>query len=333
MDPALSRSCAILVPSRAAAGELRYTLETIALGGSEAPRGDSVFPVPDLLTRAEWYGRLHERLRDAPPMLNDFEREVMMGTAGREADEGGAPPPFKLRPGLIAEIVRLYDGLHRLRKTVDDFERLLIGDLQTDAESDRGAERLLQQTRFLASTFRRYETRVSAMERLDEHRLRRWLLERPLRLPYTYIVLAVADYVADREGLWPADFDLLTRLPLVTRIDVVTTDATLAAGFHERVLQLLPGIDEQYFNETAIARASPPHASSPPTLIAPIVETGELYFRSRDREAELSDLVRRLKQSDEPGRSLARTAVVFKRRLPYIYLAREVFGSAGVPWG
>jgi RecB family exonuclease len=75
-----------------------------------------------------------------------------------------------------------------------------------------------------------------------------------------------------------------------------------------------------------------PRRSSLPTLIAPAGGTGELYFRSRDREAELSDLVRRLKQHDEAGRSLGRTAVVFKRPLPYMYLAREVFGSAGVPY-
>ena len=42
--------------------------------------------------------------------------------------------------------------------------------------------------------------------------------------------------------------------------------------------------------------------------------------------------MRRLKQTDGERPSLSRTAVVFKRRLPYIYLAREVFGAAGVPY-
>ena len=42
-------------------------------------------------------------------------------------------------------------------------------------------------------------------------------------------------------GLWTADFDLLSRLPGLDRVDVVATEALLATGFHERLHDLLPG--------------------------------------------------------------------------------------------
>ena len=328
-DPFLARSCAVLLPSRGAAAELRHTLEAILLDATSSDGRTWARPVADLLTREDWYQRLAERARTAPAVLNEFEREVMMNACAHEALADGGPPPFSLRPGLIIEIIRLYDDLHRLRKTVGDFERLLVVDLETDAENDRGAERLLRQTRFLVDTFRRYGTRLSASRRGDEHRLRGWLLDHPLDEPYTHVVLAVADRVAEREGLWPADFDLLTRLPLLARIDVVATEESLRAGFHERLHEELPGIEEEHNVEAGVGSLLP---ASPPVLMAPAGERAGLYFLSRDREDELSDLVRRLKQSDENRPSLSRTAVVFKRRLPYIYLAREVFGAAGVPY-
>lgn len=331
-DPFLARSCAILLPSRGAATELRYTLEAILLDAGPPDGGAWARPVADLLTREDWYQRLSERVRTATPVLNEFEREVMMTACAREAQADGESPPFSLRPGLIIEIIRLYDDLRRLRKSVDDFARLLIGDLEADAENDRGAERLLRQTRFLANTFRRYEAKLSGLERWDEHRLRDWLLDHPLSEPYTHVVLGVADRVAEREGLWPADFDLLTRLPRLARIDVVATEELLGAGFYERLHEMLPGIEDEPSIETGAGSGLPTRPPSMPTLVAPAAEHAGLYFQSRDREDELSDLVRRLKQSDDDRRSLSRTAVVFKRRLPYIYLAREVFGAAGVPY-
>jgi RecB family exonuclease/inactivated superfamily I helicase len=312
----------VLVPSHGAAGQLRQTLETLLVIGESRVRSDNTLVLPDLLSRLDWYRQLHERLRAAPPLLDELEREVLMGSAARASEEEGIRPPFRLRPGLIAEIVRLYDELGRVRKTVDQFERWMVQDLEGESENDRGAARLLQQARFLARTFRRYEARLSELGRLDEHRLRSWLLDHPLRQPYTGIIVAVGDRAADREGLWPADFDLLTRLPALTRIDVVATEEQLAAGLHERLHQVLPGIEEERV---------PGQADSETRLLAPATPGGELWFRSRDREEELSNIARRLKQSHDRERSLGRTAIVFKRPLPYIYLAREVFGSAGIP--
>jgi RecB family exonuclease len=319
-DPFRARARAVLVPSRAAAGQLRNTLEAHLVESGEGR--DAACVLPDLVTRAEWYDQLHGRLRAAPPLLSAFEREVVMETSAREAAARGAPPPFHLRPGLIVEIARLYDELHRVRRSVARFSDLLIGDLSADAETDHGAARLLEQTRFLTSTFEAYEARLSALQRLDEHRLRQWLLEHPARTPYTHVVVAIADRAAEPEGLWPADFDLLTRLPLLERIDVVATESLLAAGFHERVHQMLPGIEE--------AR-SPGEPVRAPRLLVPAGRQ-ERHVTSRDREDELLAIAKRLKEPGDGDRRLSRTAIVFKRPLPYIYLAREVFDSAGIPY-
>jgi RecB family exonuclease/inactivated superfamily I helicase len=344
-DRLAARSCAVLVPSHAAAGQLRQTLEALVIGGNDNVETGTTLVLPDLLTRQDWYRQLHERLTTPPPLLDDLEREVLMGAAARASEEEGIRAPFKLRPGLITEIVRLYDELGRVRKTIDQFERLMVQDLEGESEVDRGAARLLQQTRFLVRTFRRYEARLSELGRLDEHRLRSWVLEHPLRQPYLGIIVAVGDRAADREGLWPADFDLLTRMPALRRIDVVATEGQLTAGFHERVHQILPGIEEErvpvqaslktrlYKNEDqpTVKTEASVEAGLQTRLVAPTTSGDELFFRNRDREEELSDTARRLKQAFGGGISLNRTAVVFKRPLPYIYLAREVFGSAGIP--
>lgn len=325
-DVARARACAVLVPTRAAAGQLRRTLEEIVLG----PDGHRVLALPELVTRDEWYARLHAHLPAALPLLSEFDREVMAGAAAREAVAAGSPPPFTLRPGLVPEILSLYDGLRRQHETLEDFERLINTELASSADTDRGADRLLQQTRFLAATFRGYEARVARAEALDEHGLRARLIRSPGPGPFRQLVVTVPDCVANPAGLWPADFDLLTRLPGLEQIDVVATEALLAAGFHERVHALLPELEEE--------RIADPDTSAP-VLVAP-EGSDALCFTSRDREEELVDAVRALKASRRRNGAAGsgsdaiddRTAIVFQRPLPYLYLARHIFEAAGVPY-
>ena len=68
--------------------------------------------------------------------------------------------------------------------------------------------------------------------------------------------------------------------------------------------------------------------SSRPVLIAN-TET-QPYTVSRDREDELSSIAAAVKTAGPDD--LASRAVVFKRPLPYVYLARDVFADAGVPY-
>jgi RecB family exonuclease len=313
------RNRLVIVPTSAAATYLTIAIE-------RALKGDAAMVLPDVVTRDELCVRLSNRLPAPPPLLHDAEREVLMGAACRTAIDAGTEPPFRLRPALIAEILRFYDALQLNVKQVDTFERLALGMLEPGAVEDRGAERLAQQTRFLAAAFHAFERLTDASGRVDEHLLRRHLLEHVAPQPWRHVVVAVGDRASDAYGLWPADWDLLARVPGLERLDVVATEATVSGVLHERIHQLLPGIEE--------ARIDRSDGVGLPVLLAP--GDGGVVHAVRDREEEVA-LFARLVRQERPvpcavgGRSLDRAALVVRRPLPYLYLAREVLRSAGVP--
>jgi RecB family exonuclease len=320
------RRTAVIVPTRGAAEELRRTIENRLL------RADvEAVLLPDLITRADLYDHLHGTLPGAPPMLTQPEREVLLRKASREAAASGTPPPFSLRAGLILQMLAFYDELRRREQSLDDFYRLTTERLAPSAETDRGAERLLRQTEFLAAAFARFEHLTHETGGIDEHGLRILLTDASAAPQQTYerIIVTVGDQAADARGLYASDFDLLTRIGGITRIEVVATENFLASGWHERIHDLLPGLEEERFGTGAEL----------PTLIAP--ETSEpdhYWFVCRDREEELAEFVRELKhRSVSPHASirpapLERCALVFQRPLPYLYLAKQVFEDGGVAY-
>ena len=284
-------------------------------------------PTPTLATREEFYDSLHARLDNPPRRLTAYERDVMVQSAARDVSTlpsfaGGA----RLRPGLVAEMLRFYDQLRRQARNVARFEELLDETLSRDSEHDRGAERMLAQARFLAETFRGYERRVEASGACDEHGLREQLMTGASSSPVREVVVTLGDWIGDPSGLYLADFELLTRLPGVEAVDIVATTRVLESGFHERIHGWLPGIEEC---EAADLDLGAPTAARP-TLAVPSADPDRPVFVHRDREEELIAIARRLKAGDHAP--LDRVAVVFKRPLPYLYLAREVFGSAGLPY-
>ena len=307
------RSSMVLVPSRAAADQLRWTFEQHLLAQRDA------LVLPWVMTRDELYAELHRRLGDAPPRLGGIERLVCGRAAAEEVRAAGVEPPFKLRPGLVDQFLGLYDELRRHQREVEAFERVLVETLEPSRDLDRGARRMLRQTRFLAGMFRAYERRVAASGRIDEHGVRTLAIERGLRRPVRQVVVTVADRASGHDGLWPGDFDLLARLPDLARLDVVSTSSRLDAGYRERLEDLLPGLD---------AVPVPSESGRTVRLGAPGTPPGRRYFTWRDREEELLAVVRQVKH--RPARE--RTAVVFQRPLPYLYPARQLFASAGVPY-
>ena len=348
-DPHRARACAVLVPTHAAAEQLRRTLETLILDPrrasphpTDAPRAGHdgrgtpmrAMVLPELLTRDDWYAGMHARLGRTSPRLTPFERDVLLRAAARTTLESGVELPFQLRPGVLAALLGFYDTLRRQHRSIDVFERLLSGELEPNVEFDRGARRLLGQTKFLTATFRHFEQRVAASGRLDEHRLRELLLATPCSDPLRHVVVTVPDQAAASDGLWLVDFDLLARLPSLEQVDVIATEGLLAAGFHERVHDLLPGIEEE-----RLANSD----DRDPCIVTPPAAEEQLHFSWRDREEELLAIARYLKRSRHRERDSStpdtasetvddRVAVVFQRPLPYIYLARHVFGACGIPF-
>ena len=236
--PLDARNRLVVIPTQAAAAHLLRAIEDRRLAPGDA------LALPDFMTRHELVARLADRLPGRRARLTDPEREVLAGVACRMAIGEGNEPPFRLRPGLVAEIVRFYDSLQRNLKDVDTFERLALGALEPGAAHDRGAERLVRQTRFLVSAFRHFEGLVATTGRADEHVLRSRLIAETASHPWRHVVVGVGDHAFDRFGLVAADWDLLSRVPGLERIDLVATAGAVAGAFHERIHQLLPGIEE-----------------------------------------------------------------------------------------
>ena len=323
-DPLDARDRVVVVPTRAAAAQLTRTIENQRLGASGA------VVLPDLITSRQLVTHLAERITLDRPVLRDAEREVLLSVACHAIEGSGVQPPFRLRPGLVAEILRFYDALRRNQKDIDTFERLALGLLEPGADADRGAARLVQQTRFLVAAFREFERQCWSVG-VDEHGLRDRLLRTAADRPVRHVVLSVSDRAFDPRGLVPADWDLLARLPGLESVDVVVTDTVLAGALHERIHHLLPDIAEERF-EYEPARS--------PILVTP--SSDGFTHTARDREEEVAAFVRRVKCSgradlvgsaaDDRAVALDRMALVVQQPLPYVYISQEIFRAGGIPY-
>ena len=137
------------------------------------------------------------------------------------------------------------------------------------------------------------------------------------------------DWIADPAGLFVADFDLLARLPDLEALDIVCTESVLASGFHERVHNWWPGLEEVEARDDA---RRPRRAFARPARCRPTPD-GALWFTHRDREEELIAVRRGGWPRRTPTRrSSIAPPIVFKQPLPYLYLAPDVFGDAGLPY-
>ncbi len=294
----------ILVPTRAAADQLARTITSRLEGAS--------FALPHIGSRADLYDALIGRLASPPRILTPFEREAMLAAGAREADDVGVPAPFHVRPSLIAEMLALYDHVRRVGRSVDDFDRLLSGELEPAAESDRGAAQLLEQTRFLSVAYRAYETRLADSGAADEHAARAHLSASAAVRPLRRLILAVGDRPFDADGYWPADVTLLSTIDGLEHIDILSTTGVLDAGYRDRLQLAFVEFDEEALASTA----------DQSTLIVPGEEHAYHY---RDREDEIEAVAARLRRDAPP-----RAGLIIARPLPYLYLAREIFGRTGV---
>jgi RecB family exonuclease len=316
LDAASAADAFVIVPTAAAAEQLTRTLDERLPDHPHRPLIGS---------RAQLYDALIARLPEPLALLSGFEREAVLAAGAREAEESGAPPPFHVRPALIAEMLALYDHVRRLGRTVDDFDRLLTGELEPAAESDRGAAQLLEQTRFLSAAFRAYELHLQESGGADEHVARARLSSTPAARPIDRVVIAIGDRPFDPDGYWPADVTMLTTIPGLETIDIVSTRNMLDAGYLERLQLAFVEIETRASDEGASSVSS--------VLVVPNSGDGSV-FSFRDREDELEAVARRIKADRRRGvkTPLDRIGLVVARPLPYLYLAREVFAGAGIPY-
>ena len=319
--PAEIRRRAMILPSRGAIELLRRSMEDAHL-----VRGGDAFVLPAMLTRDDWLADLRASLADAPTLVGRIEREVLFDRAAQLA-RVAAPPPFAVRPGLIAAMLDFYDELRRRGRTVVRFADVLAVELAgADRDDDRGSHELMRQTAFLTHVFEEYERSLApVVAGIDEHQLRDRVLASPGSWPIDHIIVAVADHPTDPRGLWPADFDLLGRLPLLRRLDVVVTDHTHDAGFRERIDREIPELEDE-----RVGAARP----APSLVVTSDAADDRVCSEHRDREEEVRAVARaiRARAADGDVAPLSRTAIVFQRPLPYLYLAQQVLGDAGVAY-
>jgi RecB family exonuclease len=303
----------VVVPNRAAALQAERLVEPLALFA------------PAFLTRDELYQELHRRSA-LPALLTPLEREAIAQAAARDAFALVPDLSFNIRPGLVAAMLRFYDQLRRQSQSVSRFGELIEEALGGDDTADRGAERMLRQTRFMVHALTGYERRVAASGGCDEHLLRSRLMDAAVDAPPRHIVVTVADWIADPDGLFVADFDLLARIPGVEAVDIICTAGTLASGFHGRIREWLPGLEEI---DAAQSTAPSAERTSPrPALIVPAGAPPEQpWFVRRDREEELLAMARTI-----GGSAQVAHALVYKRPLPYLYLAPTTLGAAGIAY-
>ncbi len=245
----------------------------------------------------------------------------------------GADPPFRVRPGLVAAMLEFFDSLKRHQKTIDDFERLTMTRLEAGSGLDRGADRLIRQTRFFVAAFRDFETRCVEAGGVDEHAMRAEVLTTSADRPLRHIIVAVRDRAGDPYGLHAVDWDVLARVPGLERLDVVVTDTTVAGAFHERIHQWLPGIEEVRLDPPSPKASAGQAASALPEPVLVVSSSGAHVHTARDREEEVAGFARRVRATSRAGDALMldRMALAVRHRLPYVYLATDVFRSAGIP--
>ena len=333
-DPWTAQDCVVMVPTHVATEQLKRTLEYLSFIPDNPKQhatdtGSQLIAWPHFVTRRAWYTLMHGRLKNPLRLLTDVEREVLLQSASEDTIRSGVEPPFEVRPGLLPEILTFYDILRRQHKTVNAFERVVTEQLERDVALDRGARRLLEQTRFLVSVFRHFEQKIEESDGLDEHALRALLLTNPCLQPVRHVVVTVPDQAASENGLWPADFDLLTRLPGLERVDVIATEQMLQSGLLERIRERLPGIEEEQCSRL-----------TDPTPVRLMMVDGKRCRVVRDREEELIAVAKDVKWARQDGPESGdgvdiaddSTAVVFQRPLPYLYLAKQAFGACGVPF-
>lgn len=314
------RRRAVIVPTGAAARQLRRTFEV--------SRPAAAFVLPHLITRDNWYELMHEAMPGALPRADDVEREVMLYAAAIEARDAGAAPPFGIRAGIVAAMLRFYDELRRRDCDLLKFQDRIGRELDKD-QADRGAERVVRQTRFLAEAFNRYEQRLIASGLLDEHSLGARIRSEGSPA-FSHVVITVGDQTVESGGLWPSDFRLLAETPGLERIDIIATDRILAAGLFDELEKQLPGFEDT-------RHADPRSDATLPTLLVPAPGPDDrespVAWTYRDREEELHAAVRDVRRlAADAGLLRNRVGIVFQRPLPYLYLARRAFEGGRVPY-
>ena len=281
------------------------------------------------MTRDEFYARLRERLPGAPARAHAVRSRGAAAPLGARGARGRRRAAVQPAARPVGEILALYDELRRRHKTVADFDRLDDRHAGAERASTIAAPRGCWRRRASwPRRSRRSSRRWPRSTGVDEHGVRALALGVAAAALSPRSIVTVADQAADRRGLWTADFDLLgadagprgdrrRRDRRRSSTPAFTSGCTRACCPASRTSRL-----------RGARRRRRPSWSCPTPRPAPSCSAP---FVCRDREEELAEFARALKTAPR-ATPLGRTAIVFQRPLPYLYLARQVFGDARLPY-
>ena len=228
-------------------------------------------------------------------------------------------------------MLRFYDQLRRQSQQVKRFEELIVEALGGGAIGDRGADRLLHQTRFLAdrsASTSSARARVGALRRAHAARAADRRAAPPTRSATSSSRSPTG--LPTPTACTSADFDLLARIPGLEALDIVvhrgacsrrvSTSGCTTGGRdrRDRTPRISPACAGRAPGARHASRAAPPTSRGGHSAIA---------------RRSSSAVARRSRRSPARRAGGARPrAVVFKRPLPYLYLAPRRFGAAGIPY-
>ncbi len=323
----------VLTPTTGARHALEQALRSLLLES-----GRAVAELPEVRTPAQALADLLVRANPPARLVSPLERSLLMEGALIDAgDADGAPCGNLLR--LAGPLLRLFDEQARDRPVAPGrpaFEALIDrADRVFDdvRETDRGADRLLRLTGWLARVHRRYLARLAASGRLDLEQARHALLETP-PTPAWSVVLVVGDQTT---GL--ADNQVLGAV-------------TPPGNLHFLLLKddSAPPLPEGWSCEE---RQEKPDPDDPPRLFAPPAaetaeersifrmtdpeKTGEQFlFRMTDRAGETRAATRMLEAyRDEAGAEFPgfeRCAVAARTPATYLDTLAASLEGAGIPF-
>jgi hypothetical protein len=182
---------------------------------------------------------------------------------------------------------------------------------ELDDPEDEGARKLEAQTRFLEASLEAYRRDLEELGLVDPPGARERLREEVF--PYERALVLGSD------TLDPLDFELLWNAAGLEEV-------FLAAS--EPAAELPPAIARRF----STVRTAGDERPAPPRFLVPA--GGDTAFVARDREEVLTAVARLLKVLEDDGRlpPLHRVAVVVPSPLPNLYLAKNVFADASVPF-
>ncbi len=307
-NPLAIRNILVLVPTSASKHVLELTLEHNLLKNRTATI------LPSISTTRVF---LEEMVRGSfgnVTLIDPLLRQAILLKALKETEKAGFPPPFLIRNGLLYRILALYDHMYLTGNTLQTFTQRAFEEF--NIQDDMGAERMAQQTRFLLESLTRYQAHLTSLKLDDASTLHQSLLKHDVSSPYSHIISL------GPETLCHGDLTYLMAVPTVETVEIIVPESM------ENFSSLHPLISNR-----ALTSAYKKTFTKPPMLFSP-EENSEVVFTARDREEVLISITKLLKllAHKETLPEIDRIAVVVPNPLPYLYLAKQVFEQAGIPY-